>query len=430
MLKAGLAEAGYLEHNQVKLYYYTDQSLMDAKVKVKFDGHVMVGMVGLRMKLCHRPDDMSKLAASCNLTLAELTETYPDEKVMEQVGSETDSPDPNICSPNKLLQGDEKDKVDKALRAGSQAPCLYVIGVVGLHNYTSHYSVMVELQDEAGSTHQTILSEGIPAVQVVKPKQPKHYTFSIDDPEIEKVTIQVTTIHGDPDIYVSTTSKTPNERDFERRSTNAGFYPDSVIFKKAPGFNLTKDFYITVESWQASSYSLTYYTTNSAGATGAQKLMVGQKQKGVLHINTNPKDKNMPILDQPSLVYHFSVPNAMLKDDKEVEIRLNAENGEFVYLVAAERIPDVTQLDTRGRGHWRGGQYKPVVITGKDIDEEALDPVGRIAGSKGELMSFYIRVFPYVIAERLHSEQAPKPKAGDIEKVVPYTFDIAFYDEE
>lgn len=70
--------------------------------------------------------------------------------------------------------------------------------------------------------------------------------------------------------------------------------------------------------------------------------MVGQKQKGVLHINTNPKDETMPILDQPSLVYHFSVPGAMLKDDKEVEIRLNAENGEFVYLVAAERIPDVT----------------------------------------------------------------------------------------
>jgi hypothetical protein len=208
MLKAGLAEAGYLEHDQVKLYYYTDRSLMDAKVKVKFDGHVMVGMVGLRIKLCHRPDDMSKLAASCNLTLAELKEKDPGEKVMKQVGSETDSPDPNICSPNKLLQAGE------ALRAGSQAPCLYVIGVVGLHNYTSHYSVMVELQDEAGSTHQTILSEGVPTVQVVKPKQPKHYTFSIDDPEIEKVTIQLTTIHGDPDIYVSTTSKMPNKHDF------------------------------------------------------------------------------------------------------------------------------------------------------------------------------------------------------------------------
>ena len=32
----------------------------------------------------------------------------------------------------------------------------------------------------------------------------------------------------------------------------------------------------------------------------------------------------------------------MLKDDKEIDIRLNAENGEFVYLVAAERIPEVT----------------------------------------------------------------------------------------
>jgi len=61
---------------------------------------------------------------------------------------------------------------------------------------------------------------------------------------------------------------------------------------------------------------------------------------------------------------------------------------------------------------------------GKDVDAEVLDRVGRIAGSKGELISFYIRVFPYVIAERLRSEQGPKPKE------VPYTFDIAFYDEE
>ena len=55
----------------------------------------------------------------------------------------------------------------------------------------------------------------------------------------------------------------------------------------------------------------------------------------MLRINQKPKDKNMTILDQPSLVYHFSVPSMMLKDGKEIDIRLNAENGEFVYLVAA-----------------------------------------------------------------------------------------------
>lgn len=37
MLKAGLAESGYLEFQEVKLYYFTDHSLMDALIKIKFD---------------------------------------------------------------------------------------------------------------------------------------------------------------------------------------------------------------------------------------------------------------------------------------------------------------------------------------------------------------------------------------------------------
>ena len=103
MLKAGLAEAGYLEHDEVKLFYFTDQSLMDEKIKVKFDGHVMVGMISLGFKLCSRPEDMSKLKESCNMTKEELSSFDPKDKIRYEIGSETESPDHNICSPNKLL---------------------------------------------------------------------------------------------------------------------------------------------------------------------------------------------------------------------------------------------------------------------------------------------------------------------------------------
>ena len=144
-----------------------------------------------------------------------------------------------------------------------------------MYNYTSHYSVMVELLDQTRSTHPTILSEGVPFVHVIEAEEPRYYTFSIDDPAIESVTIQATTIHGDPDVYVSTTNKTPNQLDFERRSANAGFYPDLVTFERTPIYNLTKDFYITVQSWQRSSYSISYYTSSTNGTIGAQKLMAG-----------------------------------------------------------------------------------------------------------------------------------------------------------
>jgi hypothetical protein len=36
-LKAGLSETGYVDHNDVKLFYYTDKALMDENIKVKVD---------------------------------------------------------------------------------------------------------------------------------------------------------------------------------------------------------------------------------------------------------------------------------------------------------------------------------------------------------------------------------------------------------
>ena len=133
--------------------------------------------------------------------------------------------------------------------------------------------------------HPTVLSEGVPQLHLVKPNHPDYFTLTVDDPDISKLTIQLTALHGDPDVYVSTTTKTPNQYDHERRSTNAGLYPDLVEFDRTPQYNLTKSFYIQVQAWQESTYTLTYFTSNEQGQIGTQKLMVGQRQKGVLKIN-------------------------------------------------------------------------------------------------------------------------------------------------
>lgn len=82
MLMAGLSEGGYIEHDQVKLLYYTDKILMDEKIKIKFDAHVTMGAIRVRSKLCRRPADMTSLSLTCNYTLEELLEYDPEEKVM------------------------------------------------------------------------------------------------------------------------------------------------------------------------------------------------------------------------------------------------------------------------------------------------------------------------------------------------------------
>lgn len=58
----------------------------------------------------------------------------------------------------------------------------------------------------------------------------------------------MTTIHGDPDLFISTTSTTPNEKDFEWASYNAGLYPDMIVIKKSETDDnkLTNNYYVTV----------------------------------------------------------------------------------------------------------------------------------------------------------------------------------------
>ena len=147
---------------------------------------------------------------------------------------------------------------------------MYVIGIIGVSEYTTHFSVMVELQDPAGRRHPILLSEGVPSISEVKPKQHHYYQISIDDPDITKLTIQLTTLHGNPNMYVSTRedNKTPDVRRHDRASRMNGFYPDIIVFEKTARHNLTHDFYIGIQSYEDSTYNLVYFTETKNGQMG------------------------------------------------------------------------------------------------------------------------------------------------------------------
>lgn len=64
-----------------------------------------------------------------------------------------------------------------------------MIGIIGLEDYTSQYSIMISLEDESGQNHPIVLSEGIPSVAMLQPQSYKYYMLSIDDESIQKLTI-------------------------------------------------------------------------------------------------------------------------------------------------------------------------------------------------------------------------------------------------
>lgn len=73
-----------------------------------------------------------------------------------------------------------------------------------------------------------MLKEGVPVASEMMEAKPKYFVVKVNDPNVTKLTIQLTTIHGDPDIFVSRTSRTPSFFDFEARSIRCGMYPEII----------------------------------------------------------------------------------------------------------------------------------------------------------------------------------------------------------
>ena len=171
---------------------------------------------------------------------------------------------------------------------------------------------MIELSDNDSKQHPLILSEGMPITKLLKPREKRYFSFNVDDDSIEKVSIQLTTIHGDPDIYVTIDGSEPSYSNFFRRSVNQGIFPDIIVFGKNRLMPSMKHNYrVMVSATSESTFSLEYFTNTKNGSIGIQKLLVGKAQRGVIHPNMTIKD----FFDQPAHIYHFQVPAALLRGE-------------------------------------------------------------------------------------------------------------------
>jgi len=71
---------------------------------------------------------------------------------------------------------------------------------------------------------------------------------SIHNPNITKISFQLTTIHGDPDMFASTLTKLPTPYEFEKRSIRCGIFPEMIEYVQGEKGNKTLegDYYIAV----------------------------------------------------------------------------------------------------------------------------------------------------------------------------------------
>jgi hypothetical protein len=109
----------------------------------------------------------------------------------------------------------------------------------------------------------------------------------------------------------------------------------------------------------------------------------------------------------------------MLKEGKEVQVRLNSINGEFLFLVQRGAIPSInrTYSSSLPRDVWVGGSLTKTVLKLDHLSEQIIGQIRR-GEMDGDLLDFYVRVYP-VAQYSVNSTQNQT-----------FLFDIAFYDEE
>lgn len=73
-----------------------------------------------------------------------------------------------------------------------------------------------------------MLKEGVPHSDEIVETIPSYFLVSINNPNVTQLRFQLTTIHGDPDLFVSRTEKDLTPFTAEQRSIRCGIYPEQV----------------------------------------------------------------------------------------------------------------------------------------------------------------------------------------------------------
>jgi hypothetical protein len=92
----------------------------------------------------------------------------------------------------------------------------------------------------------------------------------------------MTTIHGDPDLYISRKTKFPTPLDFEKRSIRCGIYPEQVEYSidvSNASSTLVGDYYINVYGYVQSTFSLVYFVSTKDKTTQIPKVKLAMGQK-------------------------------------------------------------------------------------------------------------------------------------------------------
>mmetsp|Transcript_18505 Transcript_18505/g.31668 ORF Transcript_18505/g.31668 Transcript_18505/m.31668 type:complete len:346 (+) Transcript_18505:2135-3172(+) len=111
----------------------------------------------------------------------------------------------------------------------------------------------------------------------------------------------------------------------------------------------------------------------------------------------------------------------MFRDEKEVEVRLTAVHGQFLYLVQAQAVPDLSpDFNAEEQDKWLGSEFFPTLLSLGKLRSELQHSI--LSDDASTLpIDFFVRVYPVIMGPEQEAHRG---------KELTSQFELAFYDEE
>jgi len=201
---------------------------------------------------------------------------------------------------------------------------VFTIAVVG--HTTCYYSITA-----AKSSSSTILRDGIPVLSSITALTYQYYTYNLNDENCD-VNMQLTSISGDPDLFVSRSNQHPTSDSTTYDYASRRFGNDSIIVP----YSNRGPLFIGVLGWRNSTYSIL-----------AQALCSNRNDSFIFLFDGIPSSGTLESTQK--LYYQFPVSTA----GKEITITLSRTYGDpDMFVVAVPTMDDLHQLPSFQNYQW------------------------------------------------------------------------------
>ncbi len=200
--------------------------------------------------------------------------------------------------------------------------CSYIIGVLGREDSKFSLTVLGDRRTESP------LAEGRPLLGYVGLRTSLYYTFVVSDPLTTSVKIQLTSLSGDADLFVTRGKSATDRLESEKYSNHMAFIPDSIQYDKASDGALNTSYHVIVYGHTSASFTLTYTIKRPAGTLTSIQLIDGIPMFGSIN-GTG---------DKAGVWYYFE-HDSQKAEPADIELELTALAGSYRVYIGAGYMP-------------------------------------------------------------------------------------------